>query len=58
LKANHNGKKNDNKKGCVVINIVKELFESKSQQNGHISSCLVVINIVKELFESKSQPRV
>ena len=43
----------------IVVNIVKELFESKSQLFGGFALIWnIVVNIVKELFESKSQREV
>ncbi|MBS1550889.1 MAG: hypothetical protein JST15_02330 [Bacteroidetes bacterium] len=56
LKANHNAAALEMTPQSVVVNIVKETFESKSQRNGETKTfTIVVVNIVKETFESKSQ---
>ncbi len=56
LKANHNITINIFLYQSAVANIVKELFESKSQQSEVWRDTLAAVaNIVKELFESKSQ---
>ena len=56
LKANHNTCRRWISRCCVVLNIVKEKSESKSQHDGRsIKLQSVVLNIVKEKSESKSQ---
>ena len=58
MKANHNNRFNLFFDRSVVLNILKEQNESKSQlSHQDFSFAQVVLNILKEQNESKSQHR-
>jgi hypothetical protein len=59
LKANHNYAIGESAEIYVVLNLVKEKSESKSQPlSCRLSEETVVCNLVKEKIESKSQQDV